>query len=164
MTVCSCFPGTVNVARRGLPVGDEITDKKGRRVMLQRMLVVGAGLALAGVAASGAAGQSNPVFGTTANFLCYSRFQVDPGAYATHKTSPRIHETANDLLALGGYWSPYAEKSVPTLTKITGGYFLICNLPAGLTPVPSMIVTQKGTLLPWSRKFVGEAGLYTEAA
>jgi hypothetical protein len=133
--------------------------------MLQRMLVLGAaGLALAGVAASGAAGQSNAVFRTTANFLCYSRFQVDPGAYATAKTSPRIHETANDLLALGGYWSPYAEKSVPTLTKITGGYFLICNLPTGLNPVPSMIVTQKGALIPMSPKYVGEAGLYPEAA
>ena len=129
--------------------------------MLQRMLVLGAaGLALAGVAASGAAGQS----GTTANFLCYSKFQVDPGAWPTAKTSPRIHETANDLLALGGYWSPYAEKSVPTPTKITGGYFLICNLPAGLNQVQSMIVTQKGALIPMSPKYLGEAGLYPEAA
>jgi hypothetical protein len=143
----------------------EITDKKGKRVMLQRMLALGAaGLALAGVAASGAAGDSNAVFRTTANFLCYSKFQVDPGAYATAKTSFRIHYTAADLLALGGYWSPYAEKSVPTRTLIAGGYYLICNLPAGLNQVQSVIVTQKGVLLPWSPKYVGESGLYSEAA
>jgi hypothetical protein len=129
------------------------------------LALAAAGLALvAGVAASGAAAQSNPVFRTTANFLCYSKFQVDPGAYATAKTSPRIHSTAADLLALGGYWSPYAEKSVPTRTKITGDYYLICNLPPGLNPVQSMIVTQKGSLIPWSPKYLGEAGLYPEAA
>ena len=133
--------------------------------MLQRMLVLGAaGLALACVAASGAASQSNPAFRTTANFLCYSKFQVDPGAYETAKTSPRVHETAADLLALGNYWSPYAEKSVPTLTKITGGYYLICNLPAGLSPVEGMLVTQKGAFIPVSPKYVGEAGLYPDAA
>ena len=136
-----------------------------KRAACTRIVAVGAaGLALAGIASSGAAGQSNPAFRTTADFLCYSKFQVDPGAYATAKTSARIHYTAADLLALGGYWSPYAETSVPTSTRISGGYYLICNLPASLTPVQSRVVTQKGALLSWSPKYTGEAGLYPEAA
>ncbi|HLX20548.1 MAG TPA: hypothetical protein VKR23_10395 [Gaiellaceae bacterium] len=126
--------------------------------MVKRMLVLGAaGLALAGVAASGAGAQ------TTSAFLCYSKFQTDPGVWPLAKTSPAIHDTAADLLALG-YWQPYAEKSTPTNTEITGGYYLICNLPTSLNPMQSMVVTQKGALIPMSPKYIGEPGLYPEAA
>ena len=134
-----------------------------KRAMLHRMLVLGAaGLAVAGIAASGASATSAQNFSTTSNFLCYSTYQVDPGAWPTAVTSPE-RVTAADLLAQGGYWSPYAESTVPTSTQITGGDYLICNLPASLQPVQGMIVTQKGVVLPTSPLYAGESGLYPEA-
>jgi hypothetical protein len=67
-------------------------------------------------------------------FLCYSKFEVDPGVWPLAKTSSSIHDTASALLGTG-YWSPFAEKSVPTRTELPGGYYLICNLPARMSPV-----------------------------
>lgn len=128
--------------------------------MVKRMLALGAaGLALSGVLAAGAGASAR----TTLVFLCYSKFQTDPGVWSTARTGPPIHETASDLLAQG-YWSPFAERSVPTKTAIANGYFLICNLPSGLGPVPRMLVTRKGDVINLSPKLVGETGLYPEAA
>lgn len=134
--------------------------------------IAAAGLTLAGVAASEASAQSNP-FKTSVAFLCYSRFQVDPGVWPLEKTSYTIHDTASTLLGMG-YWSPFAERSMPTRTELPGGYYLDCNLPAGMTPVVGTLpkqsaaspelVTQKGGLVPMTRKYAGEPGLYPLAA
>lgn len=127
---------------------------------MKRMLALGAaGLAISGLLAAGA-GAGTP---TRVAFLCYSKDQVDPGVWPLAKTGPSIHETAGDLLAQG-YWSPYAETSVPTKTEIADGYFLTCSVPSGLNPVPGMLVTRKGALIHLSPKLVGEPGLYPEAA
>jgi hypothetical protein len=106
-------------------------------------------------------------------FLCYSKFEVDPGVWPLAKTSSSIHDTASALLGTG-YWSPFAEKSVPTRTELPGGYYLICNLPARMSPVigtlpkqstPSPeLITQRGGLIPMTRKYAGEPGLYPLAA
>lgn len=134
--------------------------------------VAAVGLMLAGVAASEASAQSNP-FRTSVAFLCYSKFEVDPGVWPLQKTASTIHDTASDLLGMG-YWSPYAEKSVPTATELPGGYYLSCKLPAGMSPVVGTLpkqtiaspelVTQKGAVVPMSRKYAGEPGLYLLAA
>lgn len=127
---------------------------------MKRMLALGvAGLAISGVLATGA-GAGTP---TRLAFLCYSKYQVDPGAWPIAKTGPSIHDTAADLLAQG-YWSPYAETSVPTQTQIADGYYLICNLPSGLGSTQGMLVTRKGAVIHMSPKLVGEPGLYPEAA
>jgi hypothetical protein len=134
------------------------------------LLALAAGLTLAGVAASEASAQSNS-FKTTVAFLCYSKFEVDPGVWALQGN----RDTASDLLASGSYWSPYAEKTVPTATLLPGGYYLNCNLPAGMipelgtlpkydaTPRP-LLLTQKGGLIEMSPKYAGEPGLYPVAA
>lgn len=127
---------------------------------MKRLLALGvAGLVASGVLAAGAGASTT----TTSVFLCYSHYQVDPGVWPTVKVSPQTHQTAADLLA-AGYWSPYAETSVPTQTAIGNGYYLICNLPSGLSPVHGMLVGRKGGLIPMSPKLVGEPGLYPEAA
>lgn len=56
-------------------------------------------------------------------FLCYSAFQITPGVWPMHE--------AQQLLAGGGYWQPYAvEGNVPYGTNV-GGYHLLCNVAAG---------------------------------
>ncbi len=53
-------------------------------------------------------------------FLCYSKFQVDPGHWAP--------DQAADLLS-GGYWYPNAVPgNVPGGTNL-GDYHLMCNAP-----------------------------------
>jgi hypothetical protein len=103
-----------------------------------------------GLVASGAAGQ------TSASYLCYSKFQVDPGSWA--ETSTNGNSTVASLMARG-YWAPYAETSVPTATKITGGYYLICNLPASLKPVAGTWISQKGEKTTVS-SFATQPGYY----
>jgi hypothetical protein len=142
-----------------------------KRVVVVLSIAV-AGLTPAGVAASQASAQSDP-FKTSVAFLCYSKFQVDPGVWPLQKTSFTIHDTASDLLGMG-YWSPYAEKSAPTATELPDGYYLSCSLPAGMRPVVGTLpkqslaspelVTQKGALVPMTRKYAGEPGLYPLAA
>jgi len=134
--------------------------------------VAATGLTLAGVAASEASAQSSP-FSTSVAFLCYSKFQVDPGVWPLAKTSYTIHDTASTLLGLG-YWSPYAEKAVPTATELPGGYYLTCDVPVGMSRVvgtlpkqstaSAELVTQKGALVPRSVKSAGQPGLYSLVA
>lgn len=135
---------------------------------MKRLLgLAAAGLALAGVAASGAAAQGDTPFTTTSAFLCYSKFQVDPGVWPIYRTSYRVHDTAADLLAQG-YWAPYAETGVPTATRITGGYYLTCSLPASMQSVGAQsgsatapqLVSQKGNLVAESSKLAGVPGYY----
>lgn len=51
-------------------------------------------------------------------FLCYSQWQIDPGAWAASEAS---------LLTSWGYWQPVAEKAIRTQTYIGNGYYLFCN-------------------------------------
>jgi hypothetical protein len=57
-------------------------------------------------------------------FLCYSKFQVDPGVWG--------YSQASQLLAGGGYWKPYAVAGTSSSTRV-GSYSLVCN-PGGVTP------------------------------
>ncbi|MDE3024172.1 MAG: hypothetical protein KGI93_01245 [Acidobacteriota bacterium] len=142
-----------------------------KRIVLA-LAAAAVGSALAAVGASQASAQSSP-FDTSVAFLCYSKFQVDPGVWPLEKTNYTIHDTASTLLGMG-YWSPFAEKSVATRTELPGGYYLTCNLPAGMSPVVGTLpkqstsspelVTQKGALVPKTHKYAGEPGLYPLAA
>jgi hypothetical protein len=106
--------------------------------MFKRFLVLTTAAGVAAVCLAVSAGAGGP---STHAFLCYSKYQVNPGVWPLTSTKP--HHSAADLMA-AGYWSPYAETATPTATRITGGYYLICNLPSTLSPVPGVIVTQKG--------------------
>jgi hypothetical protein len=55
-------------------------------------------------------------------FLCYSKFQTDPGVWGVKAAAKLIAE---------GYWQPWAiAGNVPGGTNV-GGYHLVCNLAAG---------------------------------
>ncbi|HKI91718.1 MAG TPA: hypothetical protein VJ986_05425 [Gaiellaceae bacterium] len=97
--------------------------------MLRRVLV----LAMAS-AVIGGVGASTALAGSSGAFLCYSKWEVNPGFYRWPLA---------DTLYSKGFWSPYVEQSVPTATKVAGGY-LLCNLqpPAATTtlkPVTGMV-------------------------
>ena len=126
--------------------------------MFKRMLIVAAvSLAAICLGASTAAARSSVAF------LCYSKFQVDPGVWSLNGSTSKHHITAGALMALG-YWSPFAEKTVPTHTQIANGYYLNCNLPQTLAPVQGMIVTQKGVAKPTNAWFASHPGYYPAAA
>lgn len=61
-------------------------------------------------------------------FLCYSKFQVDPGAWPA--------EQAPDLMN-DGYWSPSALSGTVTGGTNVGGFHLVCNPPAADLPFAS---------------------------
>jgi hypothetical protein len=111
--------------------------------VLKRILVLMAAASLAGLGATG--GRA----GASAAFLCYSKWQIDPGVW-TFKTTPRGN-SARALFATG-YWSPYAEKSIPTDTRLPGGWYLLCNLgqpavgPTGLQVESGNFVDNGGTV------------------
>jgi hypothetical protein len=67
--------------------------------------------------------------GASGAFLCYSKWQVDPGFWHFHAQTTLRNITAQGLFN-AGYWSPYAEKTIPTKTHLPNGYYLICNLGA----------------------------------
>ena len=75
------------------------------------------------------------------SYLCYSKFQVDPGVWSDSPTGIKGglggNISASALLKLG-YWQPFAQKSTPTSTKLPSGWYLHCNPPgatvAGATP------------------------------
>jgi hypothetical protein len=52
------------------------------------------------------------------SFLCYSKFQIDPGTWLTSEAAALLAQ---------GYWLPYAEKTTPTGTAIGNGYYLSCQ-------------------------------------
>lgn len=62
-------------------------------------------------------------------FLCYSKFQVEPGVWVN--TQARTLEGQ-------GYWLPFAVKGTSTRTRL-GSYSLVCNLPAPLQTTGAMI-------------------------
>jgi hypothetical protein len=97
-----------------------------------------------GVAAAGAAAAGPP----NNSYLCYSKFQVDPGVWSDSPSGFKGglggNVSSSALLKLG-YWSPFAEKSTPTNTKLLGGWYLHCNPPgATLAGAPTAIVGGAG--------------------
>ena len=82
------------------------------------------------------------------SYLCYSKFQVDPGVWSDSPSGFKGglggNVSSSALLKLG-YWSPFAEKSTPTKTKLLGGWYLHCNPPgATLAGAPMAIVGGAG--------------------
>jgi hypothetical protein len=65
-------------------------------------------------------------------FLCYSRFQVDPGVWDSSQAS---------TLLGNGYWIPDAVQgdTLGSQTVLAGGYALVCNPPSGYTPTGNYI-------------------------
>lgn len=60
--------------------------------------------------------------GQVSVFLCYSKWQVEPGVWS--------YDMAHDLFTNDGYWLPFAVAgNVPFGTNI-GGYHLVCNVAA----------------------------------
>jgi hypothetical protein len=52
-------------------------------------------------------------------FLCYSKFQADPGIWRGPEAT---------TLSAGGYWRPYAIPGTRSSTRL-GAFALVCNLP-----------------------------------
>ena len=137
--------------------------------MFKRVLfLAAAGLAALGVGVSTAAAQGRHDYA----FLCYSKWEIDPGVWSMDGYGSEHSWTAAYLMSLG-MWSPYAETSVPTQTQLPNGYYLICNLgepaltpsaTAPLAPVAGTIVTQKGVVYPTNPEFASTPGYYPLAA
>ena len=69
-------------------------------------------------------------------FLCYSKFQVDPGVWAS--------EIAETLLAAGYYLPTAVRGNVPGGTNL-GDYHLVCNAPIAAT---GEVVNENGIVFP----------------
>jgi hypothetical protein len=69
-------------------------------------------------------------------FLCYSKFQVDPGVWPP--------EQAAQLLAAGYYYPVAVLGNVPGATNL-GGYHLVCN---GKAAASGDVVNENGLVLP----------------
>lgn len=72
---------------------------------------------------SSSAGSTSAPQGPENIFLCYSKFQVDPGVWSL--------ADATQLVAGGGYWKPSAVFGGASSTKV-GFFNLVCN-PGGAT-------------------------------
>lgn len=116
------------------------------------------GLALASVtAAAAAAAGPGPATGATGAFLCYSKYQMNPGVWSL--VSPSASMPMAQTLMNDGYWAPYAEKTVPTATQLGNGYYLDCRLPSGLTVMGSKTMGLGGTIFRVP-SLSGQAGFY----
>jgi hypothetical protein len=122
--------------------------------MMKKLLAAAGGSLVLAVAT--AAGASAAAGGTTEAFLCYSPSQVDPGAYSVVSPTPQASQA--QALLDAGYWSPFAETTVPTRTMISGGYYLDCQLPIGMTKT-DQVVGLAGTVYP-ADGLSQQAGLY----
>jgi hypothetical protein len=67
-------------------------------------------------------------------FLCYSKFQVDPGVWSL--------SDATQLMAGGGYWKPSAVVGGSSSTKV-GTFNLVCN-PGGATAASADVAPTVG--------------------
>jgi hypothetical protein len=141
-------------------LADRAAETKEEEIVLKRVLAVAAAAAtLAGIGASTATAAPSGAF------LCYSKWQIEPGYYSFKGGE------ANTLFSQG-YWSPYAQTSVVTKTRISGGWYLLCNLqqPAistTLQRVPNTWMNlADATLSPNMFKGAGQpttAGYYPQA-
>jgi hypothetical protein len=86
-------------------------------------------------AASSATAAVGPPQGEEGIFLCYSTFQVDPGEWT--------YSVAQQLLAGGGYWRPYAVLGPGSSTQL-GFYSLVCNPGKATQSVPTVAVEGGG--------------------
>jgi hypothetical protein len=84
-----------------------------------------------------ASADPGPPRGEEGIFLCYSKFQVDPGVWQ--------YSMAQQLLAGGGYWKPYAVLGTDSSTRI-GAYSLVCNPGKVLQSLPAVAVQGGGDL------------------
>jgi hypothetical protein len=67
-------------------------------------------------------------------FLCYSKWQVDPGVWGV--------DEARDLLA-AGYWKPVAVAGITSATRL-GAYSLVCNPDKQAASAPGTAVDDGG--------------------
>ncbi|MFL5927101.1 MAG: hypothetical protein ACJ77E_09210 [Gaiellaceae bacterium] len=81
-------------------------------------------------------------------FLCYSKFQSDPGVWLAPDALP---------LAAGGYWRPYAVRGNASATHV-GPFALVCNLPAGAAVSSRDFVDDSGAVITDVRS--PQLGLY----
>ena len=95
----------------------------------------------------GGGGGAGLVGAAGAIWLCYSKFQVDPGYW--------FQPQATELFA-AGYWQPYAVKANIGST-VLGAYHIICNLPAGYTLTSPPLYVDEGGLVVDATK-AGRAG------
>jgi hypothetical protein len=84
--------------------------------------------------ASPSASAGSEAQGSESIYLCYSKFQVDPGAWT--------YGEAAQLLAGGGYWKPSAVFGGASSTK-AGLFSLACN-PGGATAAATTVTPTLG--------------------
>jgi hypothetical protein len=109
---------------------------------LSAAVIAAAALLTVYVSVAAAAGPPNN------SYLCYSKFQIDPGVWSDSPTGFKGglggNVSSSALLKLG-YWQPFAQKSTPTATKLPGGWYLHCNPPgATVASTPSAIIGGAG--------------------
>jgi hypothetical protein len=84
-------------------------------------------------------------------FLCYSKFQTDPGVWDS---------TTAAALLKDGYWVPYAiAGNVDGATNV-GAFHLVCNLTGSQQPTGGFVDDGGGT---WSADYASMPGLYPAA-
>jgi hypothetical protein len=98
------------------------------------------------------------------SYLCYSKFQVDPGVWSDNPINIKGglggNLSSTQLLKLG-YWSPWATKTSTTSTKLPNGYYLHCN-PAGATTASTTTIGGAGEVVT-EKTLTGLPGYYPAA-
>ncbi|MFL5928952.1 MAG: hypothetical protein ACJ77E_18640 [Gaiellaceae bacterium] len=84
-------------------------------------------------------------------FLCYSRFQIEPGVWPAPEA---------ETLFASGYWQPYAILGTRSATRL-GPYSLVCNLPSTATVFEREAVDDGGALIVGTAR--APLGLYPVA-
>jgi len=85
-------------------------------------------------------------------FLCYSKWQVDPGVWPLSEAR---------ALFGSGYWRPFALRGSYSKTRPGGGEFtLACNLPAGMSVREPSGTIDNGGVLYTNSPFVSGLGFY----
>ena len=107
-------------------------------------------------ACAGGGGGGGLVGAAETIWLCYSKFQVDPGYWFQPEAS---------ALFAAGYWQPYAIKANIGST-VLGDYHIVCNLPPGYTLTsPPLYVDEGGLVVDAAKAGTGLAnGGYAQIA
>jgi hypothetical protein len=114
---------------------------------------VSSGDCAAGSPTGGGGGSTGTGQGSTNGiFLCYSRWQVDPGVWGV--------DEAQGLLA-GGYWKPVAVAGIQSATRL-GAYSLVCNPDKQAASAPAAAVDDGGQVYT-SPDELGALGTYVIA-